>query len=531
MKLLHENLSKTEEWDRCEVVLPLYDVKSMVEVTKEAPTWVHFGAGNVFRGLLASLQQRLLNKGVVKTGVIAVEAFDEYVLPKIFAPCDNLSLNVTINGNGTSTKEVIGSIAEAVEGTDLSRLREIFTADSLQMATFTVTEQGYILKNSEGEYLPEILEDFEHGLEAPKHTISLVTSLLYSRYQAGGKGIALVSMDQCSKNGKKLRMAVLEVAKAWVARGLVSTGFLLYVKSQRRVAFPWTMVDKRTPQPSQEILESLQKIGMEDMNILYTAKGTVTAPFVNGERAQYLVVEERFPNGRPPLEVAGVVFGRRAQVIDAEYMRNSACLLPLYTALSIYSCLLGYETISQGMKDVRLVKLLKCLGYEEGFPTVSEICLVDAKVFLDEVLEQRLPNDLFTEKPEIFLENTSAKMAERFGKTVRSSVAKGQKPSHYVGVPLAIAGWFRYLLAVNDQLEGMVCSADPMLEELQAALSGIVVGEPDSYQGQLQVFLQNRSLFGINLQQSGLIPLIEEMFVDMLSGKQAVGNALGHYLK
>ena len=39
---------------------------------------------------------------------------------------------------------------------------------------------------------------------------------------------------------------------------------------------------------------------------IVTERHTFIAPFVNAERPQYLVVEDRFPNGRPMLEKAGV---------------------------------------------------------------------------------------------------------------------------------------------------------------------------------------------------------------------------------
>ncbi len=35
------------------------------------------------------------------------------------------------------------------------------------------------------------------------------------------------------------------------------------------------------------------------MEPVVTERGTYIAPFVNGEEAQYLVIEDRFPNGRP----------------------------------------------------------------------------------------------------------------------------------------------------------------------------------------------------------------------------------------
>ena len=73
-----------------------------------------------------------------------------------------------------------------------------------------------------------------------------------------------------------------------------------------------------------------------DMTISRTNTGTLIAPFVNAETTEYLVLEDAFPNGRPPLERAGVYFTDRATVEKAEKMKVGTCLNPLHTALAVY---------------------------------------------------------------------------------------------------------------------------------------------------------------------------------------------------
>ena len=77
----------------------------------------------------------------------------------MYQPHDNLSILVTLKADGSVEKTVVGSIAESLaadtaDSPDFARLKEIFTKDSLQMATFTITEKGYSLKNGAGELLP-----------------------------------------------------------------------------------------------------------------------------------------------------------------------------------------------------------------------------------------------------------------------------------------------------------------------------------------------------------------------------------------
>ena len=109
-------------------------------------------------------------------------------------------------------------------------------------------------------------------------------------------------MDNCSQNGAKLRESVLTMTEEWHKAGFVDDGFVDYVTDEKVVAFPWTMIDKITPRPSEQIAADLEKLGVEDMQPVITGKKTYIAPFVNAEKPQYLVIEDSFPNGRPALE-------------------------------------------------------------------------------------------------------------------------------------------------------------------------------------------------------------------------------------
>ena len=152
--------------------------------------------------------------------------------------------------------------------------------------------------------------------------------------------MAVVSMDNCSHNGEKLMSAVIEVASAWVKNGFAPAAFLDYLKDESKIAFPWSMIDKITPRPHPKVEKALADAGIEGMAPIVTEKKTFIAAFVNAEKPQYLVVEDKFPNGRPPLEKAGVYFCDRDTVNMCEKMKVTTCLNPLHTAMSMYGCLL-----------------------------------------------------------------------------------------------------------------------------------------------------------------------------------------------
>ena len=535
MKMNQAALKDRAAWEKAAVRLPAYDVQAMVSRTKENPIWVHFGAGNIFRGFIAALQQRLLDEGLSDRGIIAADTFDYDIITRIYEPFDCLTMNVTLNPDATTSREIIASVAEglradAADGGQMARLKEIFSNPSLQMVSFTITEKGYALRSMAGELMPVVLSDMAEGPTHARHAMSIVAAMLLERYQAGAHPLALVSMDNCSHNGEKLRSSVLEIAEAWRENGFVSADFVAYIADETKVAFPWSMIDKITPRPAQAVQEALALDGIEDMAPIVTGKGTFIAPFVNAERPQYLVVEDRFPNGRPPLEKAGVYLTDRDTVNCTERMKVTTCLNPLHTALAVYGCLLGYTLICEEMKDEELVKLVKRLGYAEGLPVVVDPKILSPKAFIDEVMGERLPNPFMPDAPQRIATDTSQKVGIRFGETIKSYVKEGRDLDTLVSIPLAIAGWLRYLLAVDDELQPMEVSADPMKDELQALLKGIEVGKPETYAGQIRPILSNKVIFGSDLCEIGLADRIEALFVELLAGKGAVRQTLRKYL-
>lgn len=536
MKLNQKELENKRMWEDAGFELPLFDRKAVEEETKRNPAWIHFGAGNIFRAFPAAVQQKLLNEGKAKTGIIVAEGYDYEIIDQMYAPHDNLSLLVTLKADGTIKKTVIGSIVESLRmdennESDFSRLKEIFSAKTLQMASFTITEKGYSLKDAKGEYLANVAADFESGPEHAGSYIGKLAALLYQRFLAGALPIALVSMDNCSHNGTKLYEAVNEFAKVWTEKGLADAQFVQYINDKNKLSFTWSMIDKITPRPDDSVKRMLTEAGFEDVEAAVTSKNTYVAPFVNAEEPQYLVIEDHFPNGRPNLDEAGIIYTDRETVDKVEKMKVCTCLNPLHTSLAVFGCLLSYTAIYKEMEDPQLKRLVEIIGYEEGLPVVVDPGIIRPKDFIDEVLNVRVPNPFMPDTPQRIATDTSQKLSIRFGETIkayRDSETLDVKELKLI--PLVLAGWCRYLMGIDDEGNAFELSPDPMTDTVCAYVKDIRLGDAGSFHQQLQPILSDSRIFGVDLYEAGLGELTEQYFAELVAGTGAVRAALKKYV-
>lgn len=536
MRLHEQGLKDRTQWEEAGFSLPGYDRKKVMEATREKPYWIHFGAGNIFRAFQANVVEKLLNEGVLDRGLIVSEGFDYEIIEKMNRPHDDYSILVTLKSDGEIEKTVVGSVVESLcldseKEVEFLRLKEIFEQDSLQMASFTITEKGYSLIGGKGELLPDVAYDFEHGSYAPKSYIGKVSSLLYARFIKGQKPVAMVSMDNCSHNGTKLWEAVNEFAKRWSDNSLVEADFLNYINNPNKVSFPWSMIDKITPRPDGKIEEMLKQCNIEEVEGIVTSKKTYVAPFVNAEECEYLVIEDSFPNGRPALEKGGILFTDRETVDKVEKMKVCTCLNPLHTALAVFGCLLGYNLISDEMKDEDLKRLVEGIGYVEGLPVVVDPVIINPKEFIDTVLHVRIPNPFMPDTPQRIATDTSQKLGIRFGETIKAyeklkAINKSKGSSELKSIPLVFAGWLRYLMGIDDLGNPLELSPDPLLEELKPYISKLSFGIEEDLTEILRPILQDDRIFGVDLYQVEMADLVCLYLKEMLAGVGGVRRAL-----
>ena len=496
MKLSEIKNGISPEWAEKGYQMPTFDIQAVREKTHKEPTWVHFGAGNIFRAFPAAILNEALNSGKYDRGVIVAESFDYEIIDKAYQPYDNLSLLVSLQSTGTIEKKVIASVTESLKADyqfeDWNRLVEIFRNPSLQMISFTITEKGYSVNPA----------DLERGLK-PVLAMGKVAALLLERYNAGQLPLTVQSMDNCSHNGDKVKAGVIQYVKKWVADGLAPAGFEAYVLDETKITFPWSMIDKITPRPHEKVQAMLAADGFED----------------------------NYTNGRPPLELGGVMYTSRKTVDMVETMKVTTCLNPLHTAMSIYGCMLGYTLISAEMADQDIRSFIQKLGYIEAMPVVTDPGVLNPYEFIGAVLNRRLPNPFMPDAPQRIAMDTSQKLAIRFGETLKKYQERGLDKSNLVLIPLVLAGYARYLRGIDDSGNAFEPSPDPLLSELQQIVAGLEVKEGEQDFSCLKKLYARTDVFGVDVYAMGLGEQIEGMVKELYAGPGAVRKTLHKYVE
>lgn len=264
---------------------------------------------------------------------------------------DGLYTVTEFSPDGEGRTRVIGAMiaylhAPADPGAVLTRLAHPDT----RIVTLTITEGGYNLDERTGKFLldtPDVAHDLAGGI--PRSIFGFLVAGLDRRRAAGRPGFTVASCDNLRGNGDTTRKAVAAFARA---RDPALADWI-----EREVDFPNSMVDRIAPQvPAVERARLNAGSGVDD---LVPAKA---------ESFNQWVVEDRFRQGRPPLETVGVAFRDdvAAYVAVKGRMINACHMLLAYP-----SVLMGKRLVHEGMRDPRIVALLTAFLDRDVIPYVE----------------------------------------------------------------------------------------------------------------------------------------------------------------
>lgn len=263
----------------------------------------------------------------------------------------------------------IGSLVELLWGVENPEAVIAKIADKdIRIITLTITEGGYNLEKSTGEFMLED-ESMKYDLQnphAPKTAFGFVAEGLRKRKAAGNGPVTILSCDNLQHNGNTARKAFTSFVKAQDAE--------LAAWMEENVTFPNSMVDRITPATRPEDIARLNaKNGTND-----------EAPVYCEDFIQW-VIEDNFIAGRPAWEKVGVEFTDDV----AAYENMKLGLLNASHALISYpSFLSGYRKVDDAMHDERIAKFVRAFMDRDITPYVPAPGNTDLNLYKQTLIER-----------------------------------------------------------------------------------------------------------------------------------------------
>jgi mannitol 2-dehydrogenase len=427
---------------------------------------VHLGVGGFHRSHQAMYLDRLMEAGqAMDWGICGVGVLpSDRRMQQVMAAQDCLYTLVLKHPDGYLEARVVGSIVEyLLAPDDPDAVVERMASEHTRIVSLTVTEGGYNTSPVTGEFDAEatdVVADLRPGA-ALRTSFGLVTEALARRRARGLAPFTVVSCDNIPGNGDLARRSFAAFAGLrdpelgeWVAR---------------EVAFPNSMVDRITPVTTDaDRAEVTRRFDVDDQ-----------WPVVCEPYTQW-VLEDSFPQGRPPLEDVGVQLV--ADVAPYELMKLRL-LNAGHQVLGHLGRLAGYTHVHEACQDALFREFL--LGYldEEATPTLPPVPGIDLRRYKADLVG-RFANPHVRDTLARLCENASDRIPQFLLPVLRANLAGGGQLRRSLAV---LAGWARSAEG-SDDAGGPIELVDPRRE-------GLV--ERARRQGQQPLaFLEDRDLFG-----------------------------------
>ncbi len=452
-----------------DVAVPNYDRSEL------RPSIVHIGVGGFHRAHLATYVDELARSGnrdwsIVGAGILPGDA----KMAEALGLQDHLYTLVT-RGQDTATVQVMGSIVDYVHAhPDRTALIDRIADPRTQIVSMTVTEGGYPIHDSNGEYNPD---STNAGADSAFGTIARG---LDRRRLTHGQPVTVLSCDNVLSNGTIAQTSTRGEAAA------ISADLVQWI--DENVTFPNSMVDRITPATN-----DADRKWLIDSHQIDDRWPVMAEPF------RQWVVEDNFAGDRLPLEEMDVIVTDDVEPYEHMKLR---LLNAGHSCLCYLAALDGIELVDEAMADPHLGRYERAFLEQEAQTVVPAVSGIDLNDYVDSLIE-RFANPKIGDQISRLCLDGSAKFPKFLIPTIEAQLSAGGPVALSA---LALAGWCQYLTGVDLHGNPINLSADPRLDE--------AVGHATRSQQNPNDFLNFDAVFA----SIGESPVFQDAFAAALTG-------------
>ncbi len=472
MQLLDNTLNKIAE--NPAIITPQYN-RSHTEIGI-----VHLGPGAFHRAHQAVYTENAMNLAGGHWGICGV-SLRSATARDVLNKQDNLYTLAILDKN--INYQVIGAIKEVLVASEQSsQVMARLAAETTKLVTLTITEKGYCL-GSDGR-LDLQHSDIAYDLKNPSQPISAIGYIVQALGHRKAHGIAafnVLSCDNVSGNGDKLRQAVIDFASQ------LDNHLATWITTN--VAFPNAMVDSITPKTEDYTVDSVSSaINARD-----------EWPIQREQFTQW-VIEDNWRGERPAWDKVGVVFTSDVEGFEKAKLRLLNCL---HSTLAYVGSLAGFETVYDVTSDSDFYQFICQLANEEVIGSFVPPKELDVKSYSKEIIERFLNPEIRHLLAQIAWDG-SQKIQMRILPIIEDNLNLGRSTKL---LSLALAAWFEFICRAIKTNKTIV---DPLAEEF-ANMPALV---SDDCVEVVAAFLSIESVFGSELKNN---PSLTKQLVNSLS--------------
>jgi len=385
---------------------------------------VHLGLGAFFRAHGAVYIAEAMQVSGGDWGVLGVSLQSETtrnaLKPQGFA------YTAVEQGPGGDIRRLIDVVQDVRVATeDPGAVLAAMAASGVKIVSLTVTEKGYCHNPADGKLNrqhPDIVHDISNPL--PRSAHGFLVRALALRRAAGLAPFTAMTCDNLPENGRVLRGVVLDLAQT------IDPELADWIGTHGR--FPCTMVDRIVPATKPGDIARLAEAGIRD-----------AAPVMHEPFRQWVVEDDFVGGARPDLAAVGVQLVR--DVTAYEHMKLRM-LNGTHSSLAYLGYLAGHHTMAETVADSVFARFVKRLWTEEIIPVLTPPPGEDLHAYAAALFD-RYANPAIRHRTWQIAMDGSQKLPQRILGTLAENVAAGRASP---GLMLAVAGWMRYVGAVDD---------------------------------------------------------------------------------